>query len=135
MQNLRVASRKIDGCRVPAGGRFSFWKQVGWPGRLRGFVKGRELRQGCLIPSVAGGLCQLSTALYDAALRAGFTIHERHRHSQIVPGSLAAIDRDATVFWNYVDLQFSAPHAFQIGVRMTADDLLVHLWRLDENAG
>ena len=66
---------------------------------------GRELREGCLVPSIGGGLCQLSNALYDAALRAGLQVVERHRHTQVVPGSLAESDRDATVFWNYRDLR------------------------------
>lgn len=129
VQNLRLAARKLDGCRVPGGQCFSFWRQVGWPGRMRGYVRGRELRQGCLVPAVAGGLCQLSNALYDAALLAGFSIHERHAHSQVVAGSLAEKGRDATIFWNYVDLRFSSEQPFRIGIAMTEDELIVQLWR------
>jgi hypothetical protein len=106
IQNLRQALRSIDGVEIPAGGIFSFWAQVGRPTASRGFVAGRELREGCIIPSIGGGLCQLSNALYDAALKAGLEIVERHAHNQVIPGSLAEIDRDATVFWNYVDLRF-----------------------------
>ena len=127
IQNLRVASRKLDGSHVPANSAFSFWIQVGWPGAIRGYVRGRELRQGCLIPTVAGGLCQLSNALYAAALKAGFTIEERHAHTQVVTGSLAETGRDATVFWNYVDLRFRSPHAFQVRIEMTSDELIVQL--------
>ena len=93
---------------VPAGETFSFWKQVGRATRRRGFVAGRELREGCLVANIGGGLCQLSNALYEAALAAGFEIVERHAHSRRVPGSRAALQRDATVFWNYVDLRFRA---------------------------
>jgi vancomycin resistance protein YoaR len=132
VQNLRVAARRLDGCVVPAGQVFSFWRQLGWPGRPRGFVLGRELRQGCLIPSIGGGLCQLSNALYDCARQAGFTIRERHRHSQVVPGSLAEADRDATVFWNYVDLRFSADREFQVRIEMTPAELIVQFWSRDE---
>jgi vancomycin resistance protein YoaR len=60
--------RAIDGVVVPAGGVFSFWAQVGRPVARRGFAPGRELREGCLVPSVGGGLCRLSNALYQAAL-------------------------------------------------------------------
>jgi vancomycin resistance protein YoaR len=100
IQNLRVAIKAIDGIEIPAGKVFSFWEQVGKPTTRRGFAAGRELRQGCIIPSVGGGLCQLSNALYDASLQANLEIVERYRHSQVIPGSLAEIDRDATVFWN-----------------------------------
>jgi hypothetical protein len=114
IQNLRVALRAIDGVEVPAGEIFSFWRQVGRTTKARGFVNGRELREGCLIKSIGGGLCQLSNALYEAALDAGLEIVERHAHSRIVPGSRAARERDATVFWNYVDLRFRSPNPFRI---------------------
>ncbi|HEY7610427.1 MAG TPA: VanW family protein [Alphaproteobacteria bacterium] len=125
IHNLRLALRRIDGVEVPAGRTFSFWGHVGRPTRLRGFVAGRELREGCVIPSVGGGLCQLSNALYDAALKAGFEIVERHAHSQVIPGSLAEVGRDATVFWNYVDLRFRAPTAFRIEADMDAERLIL----------
>jgi hypothetical protein len=128
VQNLRVAVRRIDGVVVPARAIFSFWRHVGRATRRAGYVRGRELREGCIVPSVGGGLCQLSNALYDAALSAGFEIVERHAHTAVVPGSLAEIGRDATVFWNYVDLQFRAPHDVRIEATLTADTLSVRFW-------
>jgi len=128
VQNLRVAVRRIDGVVVPANAIFSFWRHVGRATRRAGYVRGRELREGCVVPSVGGGLCQLSNALYDAALTARFEIVERHAHTVVVPGSLAEIGRDATVFWNYVDLQFRAAHAARIEATLTADTLAVRLW-------
>jgi glycosyltransferase involved in cell wall biosynthesis len=88
-------------------------------------VAGRELREGCIIPSIGGGLCQLSNALYDAALSAGFEIVERHAHTQVIPGSLAEVGRDATVFWNYVDLRFKSSSPFRIEAMMDANLLIV----------
>ena len=125
IHNLRAALRGLDGVEVPAGRVLSFWKQVGRATRRRGFVAGRELREGCLIANVGGGLCQLSNALYEAAERAGFTILERHGHSRVVPGSRAQLGRDATVFWNYVDLRFVSDHAFRIEARLTRHRLEV----------
>lgn len=127
VNNLRMALRRLNGIEIPAGRVFSFWAQVGLPVRWKGYAKGRELREGCIIPSVGGGLCQLSNALYDAALSAGFEIVERHAHSQIIPGSLAEVGRDATVFWNYVDLRFKSNAPFRIEILMTSDELIVRL--------
>jgi hypothetical protein len=118
IQNLRVALQYLNGIEIPKDGLFSFWAQLGRPTAGQGYVAGRELRQGCLIPSVGGGLCQLSNALYSIALDAGFEVIERHAHSQIVPGSLA-------VFWNYVDLRFRVPAATRIEVFLTATELVV----------
>jgi hypothetical protein len=127
VENLRRAARRLHGLVVPAGATFSFWRQVGNPSFGRGYVLGREIREGCVVPTVAGGLCQLCNALYDAALRAGFTIMERHRHTQVIKGSLAEQDRDATVKWNYLDLRFRAAIAFRLDVKLTADQLIVSL--------
>jgi hypothetical protein len=125
IQNLRIAAQKINGLEIPAGSLFSFWKQLGKPSRLKGYTIGREIREGCLIPGVGGGLCQLSNALYDAALKAGCAVTERHRHSKIIPGSLAEQNRDATVKWNYVDLRFRSEFPLCIEAGLTADKLIV----------
>jgi hypothetical protein len=123
IHNLRLAARALDGIEVPAGAVFSFWRQIGRAVRRRGFVAGRELREGCLVASTGGGLCQLSNGLYEAALAAGFEIVERHAHSRLVPGSRAAAGHDATVFWNYVDLRFRSRAAFRIEARLTGTQL------------
>jgi VanW like protein len=125
IENLRIALRRLDGVVVAAGGTFSFWAQIGRATRRKGYVEGRELREGCIIPTLGGGLCQLSNALYAAALDAGCEILERHAHSQVVPGSAAARDRDATVFWNYVDLRFRSEHALTIRARLEANELIL----------
>lgn len=125
VHNLRLALRRLDRVEVPAGAVFSFWAHVGRASRGRGYVRGRELREGCVIPSVGGGLCQLSNALYDAALQAGFEIVERYSHTRIVPGSQAEAGRDATVFWNYVDLRWRSPYPFRIEASMSRDQLIV----------
>ncbi|MFC2254106.1 VanW family protein [Labrys portucalensis] len=127
VQNLRMALKGLDGVEVPAGAVLSFWKQVGRASRARGYVPGRELREGCLIASVGGGLCQLSNALYEAALAAGLEIVERHAHSRVVPGSRAQLGRDATVFWNYVDFRIRSPHPFRIEASMSRDRLEIVL--------
>ncbi len=125
IHNLRVALRRIDGARVPTGGTFSFWQQIGRATRRAGYVEGRELREGCIIPTIGGGLCQLSNALYCAALDAGCEILERHAHSQIVPGPLTELGRDATIFWNYVDLRFRTTRALTITAILDDDRLVV----------
>ncbi len=125
--NLRVACAAIDGLRLAPGEVFSFWRQIGRPTRARGYVEGRMLQSGALSPAVGGGLCQLSTALYEIALQANLTILERHAHSRIVPGPNAArAGRDATVAWNYVDLRFASPERLlRLGAVVTDDELVV----------
>ncbi len=127
IHNLRVAICQLNGVEIPAGDVFSFWAQIGQPSRFRGYVKGRELRQGCIVPTIAGGLCQLANALYQVALDADLEIIERHRHSTIVAGADAETDRDATIFWNYVDLRFRVDRSIRIEAQLTSDTLIVRL--------
>jgi hypothetical protein len=128
---LRRAARKLNGLIIPAGQVFSFWKNVGRATRARGFVAGRELREGCVIPNIGGGLCQLSNALYDVALRANCEIVERHAHTQRLPGSATLPGRDATVFWNYVDLRFRPLFDCQLQVSLSRSELVVRLVSLN----
>jgi hypothetical protein len=125
VHNLRLAVERLNGLEIPANRTFSFWKHLGRANSLKGYVVGRELREGCIVPNVGGGLCQLSNALYDAALQANFEIVERHAHTQVIAGSLAERGRDATVFWNYVDLRFRSRKPFRIEARLGKDHLRV----------
>jgi glycosyltransferase involved in cell wall biosynthesis len=124
-QNLRRAAARLDGLRIPAGQTFSFWRQVGRCTRRRGFVRGREIRQGCVVPSVGGGICALTNGLYEAALSAGLDVVERHPHTRVLPGSSAERGMDATVAWNYLDLRLRAAFDWEIAVRLTRDELVV----------
>ncbi len=125
IENLRIAVQKLNGLEVGANEVFSFWKHIGNPNYGQGYVIGREIREGCIVPTIAGGLCQLSNALYDAALRANFEIVERHKHTKVIKGSLAEKDRDATVKWNYLDLRFKSSFDFRIEIELTSDHLIV----------
>lgn len=128
VQNLRRAVREIDGVVIPADTVFSFWCQLGRASSRRGYVEGRELRSGCLVPTVGGGLCQLSCALYQVAVQSGMQITERHSHSQRLPGVAGFSDYDATVFWNYVDLRWRSPFATRLQARLDSEQLIVRLY-------
>ena len=92
-----------------------------------------ELRGGCILPAVGGGLCLLSNALFALAARAGFRILERHGHSlEAVPpleGALWGID--ATVFWPYVDLRFAPDRPVTLSARVVDDELVVRALAAD----
>jgi hypothetical protein len=119
--NLRAAIQSLDEIVVPAGEVFSFWKQVGRATSRRGFVRGRMLQGGCVVPAIGGGLCQLSNALYELALASDCEIVERHPHSVRLPGMPL---HDATVAWNYVDLRFRPRSRLRIEIKLTSSELI-----------
>ncbi|MEI9893668.1 MAG: VanW family protein [Chthoniobacter sp.] len=127
VQNLRVSAALLRDTEVRANEVWSFWRQLGRTTARRGFAVGRELREGCLIPTLGGGLCQLSGAIYNAALEAGLEIVERHAHSHPGVGNLAVVGRDATVFWNYVDLRLRAPFPWRMEVDLSSTRLTVRI--------
>ena len=133
IQNIRNAIKKLDGIVVRKGEVFSFWRQVGKLTKAKGYALGRELREGCIIPQIGGGICQLSNAIYDAALKAGLEIVERHTHSQVIKGSLAELNRDATVFWNYLDLRLKGSQDWQLQVKMDKNRLIVSVFGKEKN--
>jgi hypothetical protein len=109
IQNLRVACRSLHTRVLAPRQIFSLWRQIGPPWPVRGFVPGREVREGCVIPTFGGGLCQLSGSLLEVALAAGFDVVERHTHTALPQDVPRLSHRDATMFWNYVDLRFRSP--------------------------
>lgn len=127
VQNLRIACAAIDGIVLARGEVFSFWRAVGRTARRKGYVVGRELRQGCMIPSVGGGICQLTNALSRVAHHSGMEIVERHSHTVHPPGFFIDDATDATVFWNYVDFRFRARVPLRIGAEVTETTLIVRL--------
>jgi len=123
VQNLRIAARRFQATVVPAGKCLSFWQQLGRPVARRGFVLGREVREGCVVPMLGGGICQISNALATCAQRAGFELVEQHAHSARV--GYTGDHVDATVFWNYVDLRIRAPMTWRLELTLGATDLVL----------
>ena len=107
--NLALAAAAFDGLLVTPEHPLSFWRVMGRLDQERGFVSGMELMGGCIVPSIGGGVCLLSNALFALAARHGWQILERHGHSvEAVPTSPDTLwGLDATVFWPHVDLRIA----------------------------
>jgi vancomycin resistance protein YoaR len=127
VHNLRIAAQSLHGLLVHSEQIFSFWHAIGRPSERKGYVIGRELRHGCMIPTIAGGICQLTNALSRCATLARCEIVERHKHTAAVDGLVINEVTDATVFWNYLDLRFRPSTDIQLSVKLTADMLIVTL--------
>jgi len=122
--NVALAAPFFDGLALSPGQPLSFWRALGRVTAARGFTDGMELRGGCVVPSVGGGICRLSNGLFELAARAGFRILERHGHStEAVPDAPAL---DATVLWPHIDLRF-APRSgrARISARVDGETLVL----------
>jgi len=102
--NVRLAATAFHGVVVTPARPLSFWRVLGPATEARGFAWGMELRSGCAVPAVGGGLCLISNALFALAVELGWTILERHGHSMAL-GDPHALD--ATIAFPHVDLRIA----------------------------
>ena len=93
--NIRQAFSKINGTVIQPGETFSFNSIVGDRTKANGFYEALEYVYGTEQMGIGGGVCQASTTVYQAAIRAGMTIIERHPHSLVV--NYSDFGKDATV--------------------------------------
>jgi vancomycin resistance protein VanW len=113
LANIRLGAALLDGAIVAPGETFSFWALVGRPSGAAGFQLGRSIRGGAVEGEIGGGLCQVSGIAYEAGLRAGLTVVERHPHSRDLyteAERFTPLGLDATVVWPYRDLRLLNPH-------------------------
>lgn len=106
--NIVLASNKINGQLLAAGSTFSFNDVVGERTAEAGFDDAPVMMDGKLVPGVGGGICQVSSTLFNAALLSGMDIVERTPH--YAPVSYIPKGRDATVAWGYLDFKFKNPY-------------------------
>ena len=119
--NVALAAPHFDGVFVSAERPLSFWRALGRISASRGYQDGMELRGGCIVPALGGGICILSNALFEMAARLGWSILERHGHSmEAVPSeSDLPWGMDATVLWPHVDLRIAPRHgSARLGMRV-----------------
>lgn len=106
VHNIRLAASKLAGAVVEPHAEFSFNKRVGKRNEENGFKESVVIFDGEFVKGVGGGVCQLSTTLFNAALRAGMRVTESRNHSlsvAYVPPSLDAMVSE------YSDLKFVNP--------------------------
>ena len=114
--NIKLAGEKINGTVIGAGQTFSFNQIVGERTEENGFRQAKIIEDGQFVMGYGGGVCQVSTTLYNAALLSGLDITEYHPHSLQV--SYVSPSRDAMVSGNYFDLKFKNNRLTPIYVRV-----------------
>ncbi|TFH43707.1 MAG: hypothetical protein E4G96_00475 [Chrysiogenales bacterium] len=119
-QNIMIACSKIDGIVISPRSLISFNEIVGEGSAKNGFAPGRVLYRDQVVMEPGGGLCQVSSTLYNALLMAGCVIVERHRHFQ--PVTYVPLGLDATIKYGKKDLRMRNPHAVSLRIELRADD-------------
>ena len=116
-KNIQLASKAISVSLEP-GEEFVWSKIVGQASKDKGYQEAPVFSGNQVVPGVGGGVCQVSTTLYNAVLEAGYTVTERHPHS--MPVTYAKPGRDAAVAYGSLDFRFINTSGSKINISAVA---------------
>jgi len=122
VHNIKLAISKLDGTKVNPGEIFSFNETIGPREEKDGYKEAIIFDgHGNKTKGFGGGVCQVTSTLYNAARGAGLEIEERHQHSKEVP--YVNEGDDATVsFYGNEDLKFKNTKDYTITIRAVATE-------------
>ena len=110
--NLKLAMNKLNGVVVSPGETFSYNKTLGKRTAEAGYREAGGFAGGRVVQTLAGGICQISSTLYDAVVYANLEIVERHNH-MFLAGYVGA-GKDATVVYGAYDFKFKNTRKYPI---------------------
>ena len=117
--NLKLACQKINGTVLLAGETFSYNDVVGERTVAAGYKNAKIYEAGQVVDGLGGGICQISSTLYNAALLANLEIVERRNHQFVT--SYVPAGRDATVVYGSTDFKFKNTRQYPIRIVATAN--------------
>lgn len=113
--NISLAAQKLNGVVIMPGETFSYNQTVGQRTKAAGFKEAPAYLNGQVVQEVGGGICQVSSTLYNAVLYSNLEIVERYNHgfkpSYVKPGL------DATVSWGGPDFKFKNNRNYPIRIK------------------
>lgn len=113
--NIRLAASRIDHVLLQPGEVFSFNEKNGEISVAAGYVDAPVIVKGELQEGVGGGVCQVTSTLYNSVLLSDLKIVERKSHS--IPSGYVPVGRDATIFGNIIDFKFANDKEYPIYIR------------------
>lgn len=126
--NLKLGAEAINGHIVASGEVFSFNEVVGPRDARQGYREAPVIIKNELVPGIGGGICQVSSTLYNAVLLAGMDPVERSNHS--LPSAYVGLGRDATVAYGSIDFKFknTRPEPVMLGSRVHGNALTIAIF-------
>lgn len=131
--NLILAAGKINGTVLLPGEEFSYNNVVGKRTVEAGYKNAATYSNGQVVDDIGGGICQISSTLYDAAVFANMDITVRRNH-QFVTSYLPA-GKDATVVWGSQDFKFKNSRKYPVRITATVSGgvATVQIWGVKED--
>ena len=121
--NIALAASTINGTILIPGESFSYNGTLGNTTKEKGYKEGGAYVGGKVVQAYGGGICQVSTTLYNAVLYANLEIVERHNHSYAV--NYVPAGRDATVAYGGKDFKFKNNRSYPVKIVANAKNGVV----------
>lgn len=121
--NLELASEKINGTVILPGEIFSYNKVVGERTIAKGYKEAAVYSGGKVVDGIGGGICQLSSTLYNAVIYANLEVTQRSNHRFLT--SYVTAGRDATVSWGTIDFCFKNTRSYPIKIESSVKNGVV----------
>ena len=130
--NIRLASDRINGLLICPGETFSFWRTIGRTTKRKGYLDGRVIEHGKLVPGTGGGLCNLGNTIHLLVLHSPLTVTEFHQHSDALApdeGPRVPFSAGTSVCYNYIDYRFrnDTDQVLQLCLRVEGEELIASL--------
>ncbi|MCX7694193.1 MAG: VanW family protein [Caloramator sp.] len=133
--NIKIAANYLTGTVIMPGDIFSMIKVLGPRNEKQGYKEAPVIINGKLEPGLAGGICQVSTTMYNAALLGNFEIVKRRAHGLAV--AYVAPGRDATIAGDAIDFQFKNNYNNPIFIEAVVETskITINIYGADERPG
>lgn len=131
--NLKLAAQKINGTVLLVGEEFSYNKVVGERTIQAGYKNAPTFSNGQVVDGLGGGICQISSTLYDAVVMANLKVTTRRNHQFVT--SYVAAGKDATVVWGSQDFKFVNTRKYPIRITATVNGgvATIQVWGIKED--
>lgn len=118
--NLRIACQKINDKVVLPGETFSYNKTLGERTAAAGYKNAKVYENGQVVDGIGGGICQISSTLYNSVLMANMKATERRNHMFVT--SYTPAGRDATVVYGITDFKFKNTRTYAIKIKASCSN-------------
>lgn len=131
-KNVELAASKVNKTLLMPNDEFSYAEKVSPVDAAHGYVDATIFLNGKAVPGIGGGICQVSSTLYNTQLEAGIIATERRNHSLSV--NYVPLGQDATMADNAIDLKFINTLDYPIYINVMAEygTLTVEFWSNSE---
>jgi len=135
VNNIKVGAEKLNGLVIEKDAVFSLGEALGDISREAGYVEGLVIKNNKTVSELGGGLCQVATTIFRAAINSGLEVIERHPHGYRVPYYEPPVGMDAAIYYPSIDVKFKNDTLEPILIQTKIEGYYLAFYFYGENDG